>query len=183
MNLDKKKQLHKSRNCLFCQWVNSIKLKNGEEYKNELEPRLLCETDNWFAILDKYPKVAGHTLVISKHPFDDFLDEIDDVNNGIKNELFQTAVIFSNKLKELFPRKRKEEGKIYLLTMCEHYEMWETPEGFTTEHLHFHLIPRHPGMKLRAEKLIYQDGKKWEMKNLEKLKSLIACAKTDQLTC
>jgi len=178
MYCDEKKKVHEKRNCLFCHWISILYDKPvREEEKKELENRIVGEDKDkkWFAILARDSKVLGHTLVISRYPFDDFTDKID----GIRGEepkiaLFRGAIEVSEKLKRtLFPCGKEKEGKVYLVTMCDHYEMWETTGGKTTEHLHFHLIPRHPGMDIKAEKLISKEEREWKPEDLKKIAELI----------
>jgi len=176
MNCNDKKKEHEKRNCLFCHWINVLydkKTVGEEKEEQELLSRKVDENKDWFAILDKSPKVLGHTLIISRYPFDDFTDTIDEKKDGeYKTALFEGAIKVSEKLKKLFPCGK--DGKVYLVTMCDHYEIWEARFGKTTEHLHFHLIPRHPGMDIKAEKLISKEGEKdWTPEDLKKIKEFI----------
>jgi diadenosine tetraphosphate (Ap4A) HIT family hydrolase len=175
MKLNEKKEEHNKRNCLFCHWNKALSdvKEEVENWKKELDKRMIDKGNDWFAVLDKSPKVLGHTLVISKYPLDDFTDNIDDLKNVEKHKknLFEACMKVAKKLKSLFPPNKN--GKIYIVSMCEHYEMWETGAGFTTEHLHFHLIPRHPDMSIKAEKLISREEKEWKIEDLERIAKLI----------
>ena len=51
-----------------------------------------------FAILDKNPKVLGHSLVISKTPFDDLTDSLSDVNENEKTLIFESAVELARRI-------------------------------------------------------------------------------------
>jgi len=148
---------------------------NEDDITNEFKRRVIKNEENWFAVLDKSPKTLGHTIVISKKPYDDIIEKIDGLdNNEIKKELLKASLDIADKIKNsLFPKEKRNEGKIYFLTMCDHYEMWETSTGETTEHLHIHLIPRHPGMSIKGEKLINLKKPEQKIEPLEKIRDLI----------
>jgi diadenosine tetraphosphate (Ap4A) HIT family hydrolase len=56
-----------NRSCLFCKWAKNL----TEFRKTELKSRWIMQSRHFFVVLDRYPKVTGHTLVISKQHYDD----------------------------------------------------------------------------------------------------------------
>ena len=59
--------------CLFCKIV-----------RNEVESRKIYEDDKVIAIMDAYPDVDGHTLIIPKKHYTDFKELDDDILIHIK---------------------------------------------------------------------------------------------------
>ena len=55
--------MKKSKDCIFCKIA-----------KDEISDMKIKESDNFFAIKDKYPNAEGHTLVIPKKHFVTILD-------------------------------------------------------------------------------------------------------------
>ncbi len=151
-------------NCLFCDWIEDEHFKEKEGY------RILKMTPDYIAILDKKPRVQGHTLVISTRQ----LDDITELNSKSKHAkiLFHGIIITSKLLKKKLTGK---DGKVYVMTMCEHWKPneIESPKKETTEHLHFHLLPRYPHMRTRRlamENLLFRRGKSWPQAKLKKLR-------------
>ena len=143
--------------CLFCKWAKEKK----PEYQELIdENRLLNKPDNdgYLVVLDKYPKVAGHTLIISKEHYAD----ITKINNDEFNYdiFFRGVNKWARRIKEELNKEFKEEKvkKIYVLSMCDHWskkELLERGTTYNTEHLHFHLIPRYDFDKdIRGEKVL-----------------------------
>lgn len=56
------------KDCLFCKII-----------KNEVESKKIYEDDKVIAILDAYPDVDGHTLIIPKKHYNDFNDLDDEI--------------------------------------------------------------------------------------------------------
>jgi len=128
----KRKKNHKR--CRFCEWIEGGKQwKSGEEGT----ARLLYENDNWMACLDQFPKVDGHTLIIFKKPYDDISD-VSELSNEEACDFFYIMRHVTSKLK-----KNLKVPKVYVMSICEHYEVDEIkyPDKKTSEHLHFHLLP------------------------------------------
>jgi histidine triad (HIT) family protein len=136
----------KEVNCAFCDW-GEMKVKD--------EFRWLHDNEDYYAILAKEPKIMGHTLVVSKKHYSDITEL--DLNNPSTGEILRAVVYWAKRLKEVLLSNDKN-AKIYLMTICEHWEPSELRAGQkTTEHLHFHLLPRYKGMRtkeLAAEKLL-----------------------------
>ena len=156
---------HRNRNCLFCQIQEH--LKDTEAYRN----LNVGQSDVCFAILDRNPKALGHCLVIAKAPFNDFTDNLTDIEESEKTTVFKEAIELSRKLKEVLKAE-----KVYIMSMCEHWQMWETSDGVTTEHLHFHLVPRYDGMRNKfdaAERLLARDGKEQTKEALQNTAKLL----------
>jgi len=156
---------HRDRNCLFCQLQKHLK---DEESHRVLK---VNHPEASFALLDKRPKVLGHTLVISRNPFNDFTDTLTDADEAEKVMMFEDAIELARKLQRVLKAE-----KVYIVSMCEDWKMWETGDGITTEHFHFHLIPRYPGMRNKrqaAEQLLVKDGMLQEKEALEKIARLL----------
>lgn len=69
--------------CLFCKIVN-----------NEVESKKIYENDKVIAILDAYPDVDGHTLIIPKKHYTDFKE----LDEEILNHINKVAKMLSEKL-------------------------------------------------------------------------------------
>jgi len=126
-----------------------------------------------FAIFARLSKTLGHALVITRTPFNDIADKIVDdpdrkkaVKEDEKLKTFEAAIWLARRIEDILGAE-----KAYITSMCEHWEMWETSDGNTTEHLHFHVIPRYKGMRTKgqaAEKLLCRKEKEWDEKDLER---------------
>jgi len=158
---------HRDRNCIFCKWFNPedpegwSKFMRKEGYR-VIEPKTEGEIPqappDYVVLLTQEPKVAGHVLVVWKYPYDDICDAPEKV-------LKQISVVLSR-----YSRRIKEKllaEKVYAYSMCDHYETCElnTKAKCTTEHLHFHLLPRYSGAP-KGEQLFCLPEKKagvdWE---------------------
>ena len=73
--------------CLFCKIIN-----------NEVESRKIYEDELVIAILDAYPDVDGHTLIIPKKHYKDFKD----LDEEIINHINKVAIKLSEKLMATF---------------------------------------------------------------------------------
>jgi len=165
MKVTKKRRLdeHLRRNCLFCQ----PKFRENESYRI-LDVK---HPEDCFAILDMNPKTLGHSLVIAKSPFNDLTDSISDASEEEKTKTFESAVDLARRIKNVLGAE-----KIYIMLMCERWEMWETGDYSTTEHFHFHLVPRYPGMRYKseaAERLLAREGNAKDKKTIEKIAQLL----------
>ncbi len=69
--------------CLFCKIVN-----------NKVESKKIYEDDKVIAILDAYPDVDGHTLIIPKKHYTDFKE----LDEEILNHINKVAKMLSEKL-------------------------------------------------------------------------------------
>ena len=101
--------------CLFCKIIN-----------NEIPAYKVYEDDFFFAFLDINPKENGHTLIIPKKHYNDYLE----IDNNIADKLFNVA----KKLEKEFSAKLDAKGCTFL---------WNY--GITQEikHFHLHLIPKY----------------------------------------
>lgn len=156
---------HRKRNCLFC---NLQKQLGGREKYRTLNVR---HPEVCFALLDKSPKILGHSLVIARTPFDDLTDTLSDVDESEKTKMFKVTIELARKLKSVLKAE-----KVYVMSMCEHWEMWESSNGLTAEHFHFHLVPRYYGMRNKwqaAENLLAREGKEQKKDDLEKIANLL----------
>lgn len=133
-----------SDSCKFCRMTRDLKsFKKGKGRK-----RWITDNEFFFVILALYPKVTGHTLVISKRHAKD----ITELNSDEAKSLGSTLVRMSKLLKDSL-----NAGKIYGMTMCEHWKPQEIDstwkegqkEPDTTEHFHFHLLPRYEDMRTK----------------------------------
>jgi histidine triad (HIT) family protein len=113
-------------NCIFC--------KIG---KGEIISEKIYESDNFIAILDKFPLAEGHTLIIPKKHFETILD----MPNSLGIELLDNIKRISLKLIE----EEKAEG---FNVIQSNYEVAQQE----IPHLHFHIIPRKKGDNLNILK-------------------------------
>ena len=126
--------------CRFCEW-----LENWEQWKKQEEgrARVICENRGWVALLDKFPRVEGDTLVVSRKPYDDIADTFE-LSIEETYDFFEIVRRVTSCLKEGLGAQ-----KVYIFSMCEHWEEKDIDykDKKTSEHLHFHLIPRYSWMK------------------------------------
>lgn len=156
-------KLHNKRNCLFCR----PEFEKDESYRN----LKVINSNSCFSILDRNPKSLGHCLVICKTPFDDLTNVLSDVDEGEKTKTLEAAIELAKRLEKVLGAE-----KTYIMLMCEKWHLWETSSYITTEHFHFHLVPRYPGMRTiqnAAENLLAKDGERKEQATLEKIAKMI----------
>ncbi|MDD5193598.1 MAG: HIT family protein [Candidatus Nanoarchaeia archaeon] len=103
-------------NCIFCKIV-----------KGESPCKKVYESDNFFGFLDKYGLVDGHSMVIPKKHYKNFLDMPASLGNELIDALKEVGV---NLIKE-----GKAEAFNILVNNGE-------IAGQVVPHLHFHVIPR-----------------------------------------
>lgn len=99
--------------CLFCKIV-----------RNEVESRKIYEDDKVIAIMDTYPDVDGHTLIIPKKHYTDFKELDDDILIHIK----KVAV----KLNERLMNKLNSTGFAFIVNYGDRQVI---------KHFHLHLLP------------------------------------------
>lgn len=130
------RQIHRKRNCLFCKWVD-----NWKDFRVEEDYRLITPENRkgFFAILALEPKVFGHTLLISTDPFDNIYHEIEGLKDS-KTALLNALPIFCRAVKEGLHAEIA-----YVMSMCDHYDEAELHGRHSTEHFHFHILPRYSG--------------------------------------
>ncbi len=100
-------------NCLFCKIVNK-----------ELDATILYEDEVVIVIMDAYPDVDGHTLIIPKVHYEDYQEIPDDV-------LLHINKIAKKYGTELMQKLNKES-----LTMLVNYGIDQK-----IKHYHLHLLP------------------------------------------
>lgn len=101
--------------CIFCKIVSK-----------ELPCVFVDESENFFAFLDIKPKAQGHTLIVSKKHFDNFMS----LPNVLSSELFLLA--------KKIAHKRFSEGAQGFNFSTNNGSV----AGQVVNHIHFHLIPR-----------------------------------------
>jgi hypothetical protein len=119
---------HRKRNCLFC----DPQFRTNEDYRLlRVKNKEAC-----FAVLDKNPKVLGHSLVISEAPFDDLTDSIAGIGENEKTLVFESAVELAKRIEIVLGAE-----KVYIMLMCEKWNLWET-SGYVTLHPFFRVRMR-----------------------------------------
>lgn len=101
--------------CLFCKIING-----------EIPSYKIYEDDLVLAFLDVNPKENGHTLIIPKKHFTDYLE----LNEEVFNHIFKVA-------KELTPKiceKLNADGTNFV---------WNYGNVQVIKHFHLHIIPRY----------------------------------------
>ena len=118
--------------CIFCDIVNREEL-----------AEILFENERVLAFLDIRPVNYGHTLVIPKKHFNNFLD----VPQNYMNELIRITQVMSSAIKTGL----KADGFNVIINSG-------VAAGQTVDHFHFHIIPRfrndfhfRPGFKVYAD--------------------------------
>jgi histidine triad (HIT) family protein len=94
----------------------------------------LYEDEATLAFMDIMPQADGHVLVISKEPAETLLD--------ISEEGARACIASTRKLARAVKAAMKAEGVFVA-------QMNGAAAGQTVPHLHFHVIPRSPGMAFR----------------------------------
>lgn len=154
---------HLERNCLFCH----------PGFRQEESYRILNTQypNACFAMLDKNPKTLGHSLIVSNSPFDDLTDKLSDVDEAEKARTFEAAIELARRIETALGAE-----KVYIMSMCEKWNLWETSSYVTSEHFHFHLIPRYHGMRNKseaAERLLAREGTAKEKETLKRIAELL----------
>jgi histidine triad (HIT) family protein len=135
-----------SESCVFCEKMTKDleHFKKGKDGRN----RWITENEFFFVILALHPKVTGHALIISKRHAKDVTELNDYESQSLGSILVKTSKLLKQSL---------NAGKIYAMTMCEHWEPEEiNPKSKhgkkkpnTTEHFHLHLLPRYEEMRTK----------------------------------
>jgi len=166
--------------CIFCRWVERKK-----EYQEIEGKRLLNPNDDgdYLAVLDRDPKVSGHTLIIStKQPQAKDITELFEDETDIFKGVIKWAKRIKKKLNEAF--KEEKVKKVYVLSMCDHYSDEELSD-YHNEHLHFHLVPRYDFDKdIRGEEVLIRcvPLKSRELKSKElKSKNILSIEETYEI--
>jgi histidine triad (HIT) family protein len=113
----------KNQDCIFCKIA-----------KGEIPAEKIKESDNFFAIRDKYPHAKGHTLVIPKKHFVTILD----IPNTLASELMKMIKDIASNLMD----NKLGDGFNVIQNNLE-------VAGQVIMHAHFHIIPRKDGDGLK----------------------------------
>jgi histidine triad (HIT) family protein len=113
----------KKQDCIFCKIA-----------KGEISVEKVKESDNFFAIRDKYPHAEGHSLIIPKKHFVTILD----IPNTLAPELLKMIKDVASDLMD----KKLGDGFNVIQNNLE-------VAGQVIMHAHFHIIPRKEGDGLR----------------------------------
>ncbi|MBU0761230.1 MAG: HIT domain-containing protein [Nanoarchaeota archaeon] len=106
----------KNQDCIFC------KIAQGK-----IPAKKIKETDNFFAVYDKFPITKGHTLIIPKKHFVTVLD----IPNSLGSELIKIIKDVASDLMD----KKLGDGFNLVMNNLE-------PAGQAVMHAHIHIIPR-----------------------------------------
>lgn len=101
--------------CLFCKII-----------KGEVPTLKLYEDDKVMVIMDAYPNVDGHTLIIPKEHYDTFMDLPDELVTHINN----ISKKYTNHIMERLDAKE--------LSICVNYG-----NAQKIKHYHMHLLPNY----------------------------------------
>ena len=99
--------------CLFCKII-----------KGSIPSKVLYEDDEVMIILDAYPNVSGHTLIIPKKHYTDY------------TEIPEELIIHINSLAKKYGPLLMEKMHKKSLSMCVNYGTSQV-----IKHYHFHLLP------------------------------------------
>ncbi len=112
----------KNQDCIFCKIV-----------KKEIPTDFVAESNNFVAFLDINPKVEGHTLIIPKKHFTNFMD--------IPSDL---AMEMSDMIKKIAER-RLRDGVEGFNVLSNNFPV----AGQVVMHAHTHFLPRKRGDGLK----------------------------------
>ncbi len=101
--------------CLFCKIING-----------EVPTLKLYEDDLVMVIMDAYPNVDGHTLIIPKKHYDTFMDLPSDL------------VVHINEIAKKYTKHIMERLNAKELSICVNYG-----NAQKIKHYHMHLLPNH----------------------------------------
>jgi histidine triad (HIT) family protein len=129
-NKTESKKENKKEDCIFCKIVSG-----------EISSKKLYEDDNFLVVLDAFPQVEGHTLIISKKHFRNLLD----MPSTLGNEMISIA----KKVAFDIIKEGKAEGFNLVINN-------EECAGQAVFHTHIHILPRKKG---DGFKIFYKEGK------------------------
>ena len=101
--------------CLFCKIING-----------EIPSYKIYEDDLVYAFLDVNPKENGHTLIVPKKHYTDYLE----LDKEILNHIFETA----KKLEKEICKKLNADGATFA---------WNYGNVQVIKHFHLHIIPQY----------------------------------------
>ena len=114
--------------CLFCKIVNG-----------EVPSYKLYEDDLVIVIMDAYPNVDGHTLIIPKKHYDSLMDLPDDL------------IIHINMVAKKYINHLMEKLNTKELSVCVNYG-----NSQKIKHYHMHLLPNHGTRPTMDVKEVYE---------------------------
>lgn len=118
--------------CLFCKII-----------KKEIDSYLLYEDDLVIVILDKFPVVDGHTLIIPKKHYEDFTE----LDKDILIHINKVSVKITNLLMKTLNTKKISH-------------LYNYGESQIIKHFHLHLTPDYPGKPTKSVEEVYNEIKK-----------------------
>lgn len=118
-------------NCIFCKIANK-----------EIPGKIVYEDDICLAFLDLSQATKGHTLVVPKQHFNNFL-EVDD-------KTLQHLIVVTKKLANTIVSKLNAQG-VNILTNTNEVA------GQSVNHLHFHILPRYDQKELEINFIDHSD--------------------------
>lgn len=105
------------KNCIFCKIANHY-----------INSPIVYEDDEVVAFLDAAPMTAGHTLVVSKQHYDNFLSTPRDLMNKMMN--------VAQRIGQIFMKDYKATGINIIANSG-------VSAGQSVNHFHIHVIPRY----------------------------------------
>jgi diadenosine tetraphosphate (Ap4A) HIT family hydrolase len=157
-------------------------MRDWDRWKNTEEGKVRCiektDNDDFVAVLENSPRIDGEILIISKRCDDNPYDDVSDILRLSGEERTSLCKILGETI-ELMKRNFKAQ-KVYLYSFCEHWERDEIlyPDKKTTEHLHFHLMPRYNILRIRelaAERIFDIPTRDLSFSELGTLKGKLVC--------
>lgn len=106
----------------------------GKILRGEIPCHKVYEDDSTFAFMDIMPRADGHTLIIPKNPSRNTLDA----------DPVDLAAVIKTTQKIAVAAKKAFDAPGILIQQFN-----EEAAGQVVFHLHFHVIPRHDGIKLK----------------------------------
>ena len=106
----------------------------GKILRGEIPCHKVYEDDSTFAFMDIMPRADGHTLIIPKNPSRNTLDP----------DPVDLAAVIKTTQKIAVAAKKAFDAPGILIQQFN-----EEAAGQVVFHLHFHVIPRHDGIKLK----------------------------------
>lgn len=119
--------------CIFCKIA-----------KNEMDRKLLYEDDLVVAVMDAFPNVDGHTLIIPKEHYTDYTELPDDL------------ILHMYKVAKDLNKILMEKLNVNSITMLVNYG-----EMQAVKHFHLHLLPNYGLSKAKEDpQVIFEQLKK-----------------------
>ncbi len=115
--------------CLFCKII-----------KGEVPSYKLYEDDKVMVIMDAYPNVDGHTLIIPKEHYDTLMDLPDEL------------VLHINKIAKMYIKNNMEKLNAKELSVCINYG-----NSQKIKHYHMHLLPNYGTRATRDIEEVYKE--------------------------